>query len=302
MPFTLVSPAGIARTSSEAPNREKTLPHAPGLVTRTASEPATYLSMRGPPNFGDPSMRSELREAARRADEAQERAALREEAARQARIKWLRGEEARKAEEEEDARRAQLERDLARSAAVRMARQEEERAEEERRARERVERRRRDAERRTELARRLEEQRLEEFHRVEEVARAEEDLKRKAMGRRDAARVAGAKRRRESRLAGDSLLLSGWVTVQNSGSIAWRRRYLQVTDTLMRFYNKEKVSGFADRSTDSKWQGRMSLVPRWMLSYSKARSPPSRSGTKGSKNFVRSLIRSLLFSATASRP
>ncbi|KAI9453392.1 hypothetical protein BJY52DRAFT_1189614 [Lactarius psammicola] len=229
MPYTPVRPVGMARTSSEAPaNREKSLPHAPGPVTRTASEPATYLSMRGPPNFGDPAMRSELREAARRASEAEDRAAVREEAARQVRIKWLREQEARKAEEEEDARRAQLERDLARSAAVRMAREEEERAEEEKRARER------------ELARRLEEQRLEEVRRLEEVAKAEEELKHKAMERREAARFAGAKRRRESRLAGDSLLLSGWVTVQNSESVTWRRRYFQMTDTLIRFYSKDK--------------------------------------------------------------
>ncbi|KAH9074789.1 hypothetical protein EDB83DRAFT_1870110 [Lactarius deliciosus] len=241
MPFTPVRPVGIARTSSEAPaNREKTLPRAPGPVTRTASEPATYISMRGPPNFGDPSTRSQLREAARRSSEAEDRAALREEAARQARIKWLREEEARKAVEEEEARRVQLEHDLARSAAMRMAREEEERAEEERRARERIERRRRDAERRAEVARKLEEQRLEEVRRLEEAARAEEELKRKALERRDAARFAGAKRRRESRLAGDSMLLSGWVTVQNAESVTWRRRYFQMTDTLIRFYNKDK--------------------------------------------------------------
>lgn len=240
MPSAPVRPVGMARTSSEAPDREKTLPHAPGPVTRTASEPATYLSMRGPPNFGDPITRSELREAARRSAEAEDRAAQREEAARQARIKWRREEEERKAEAEEGARRVQLERDLARKAAARMAREEEERAEEERRAHERAERRRLDAERRTEVARRLEEQRLEEVHRLEEVARAEEELKRKAMERRDAARVAATRRRRESRLAGDSLLLSGWVTVQSSGSVAWRRRYFQITDTLIRFYNKDK--------------------------------------------------------------
>ena len=254
IPFTPVRPVEMARPSSESPNREKILPHAPVPVARTASEPATYLSMRGPPDFGDPAMRSELREAARRASEAEERAALREEAARQARIKWLREEEARKAAAEEEERLAQLERDLARSAEVRMAREKEERAEEERRTRERIERRQRDAERRADVARRLEEQRLEEVRRLEEVARAEEELKRKAMERRDAARFAGAKRRRESRLAGDSLLLSGWVTVQNSGSVAWRRRYFQLTDTLIRFYNKEKVSTFANISqcADSK--------------------------------------------------
>ena len=43
-------------------------------------------------------------------------------------------------------------------------------------------------------------------------------------------------------------------------------------------------------------------MSQWTLSNSKARSPPSRNGTKDSKNFVRSLIRSLLFSAMASRP
>jgi hypothetical protein len=265
MPVSPVRPVTIARTSSEAPYREKILPYAPAPapapapaapVTRTVSEPVTYLSMRGPPNFVDPAMRTELREAARRASEAEERAAVREEAARQARIKWLREEEARKAAEEEEERRAQLQRDLAHSAAMRMAREEEERAEEERRERERAERRQRDAERRAEVARKLEEQRLAEVRRLEDLARAEEELKRKAMERRDAARFVGAKRRRESRLAGESLLLSGWVTVQNSGSVAWRRRYFQLTDTLIRFYTKEKVSSFADRSlgADSKWQ------------------------------------------------
>lgn len=249
MPVSPVRPVTIARTSSEAPYREKILPYAPAPapapapaapVTRTVSEPVTYLSMRGPPNFVDPAMRTELREAARRASEAEERAAVREEAARQARIKWLREEEARKAAEEEEERRAQLQRDLAHSAAMRMAREEEERAEEERRERERAERRQRDAERRAEVARKLEEQRLAEVRRLEDLARAEEELKRKAMERRDAARFVGAKRRRESRLAGESLLLSGWVTVQNSGSVAWRRRYFQLTDTLIRFYTKEK--------------------------------------------------------------
>ncbi|KAN0126066.1 hypothetical protein V8E53_015405 [Lactarius tabidus] len=256
MPVSPVRPVTIARTSSEAPYREKFLPHAPATfnlpsyppapapapapVTRTVSEPVTYLSMRGPPNFGDPAMRTELREAARRASEAEERAAVREEAARQARIKWLREEEARKAAEEEEERRAQLQRDLAHSAAVRMAREEEERAEEERRSHERAERRQKDAERRAEVARKLEEQRLAEVRRLEELATAEEELKRKAMERRNTARAVGVKRRRESRLAGESLLLSGWVTVQNSGSVAWRRRYFQLTDTLMRFYSKEK--------------------------------------------------------------
>ncbi|KAH8996119.1 hypothetical protein EDB86DRAFT_1038444 [Lactarius hatsudake] len=88
IPFTPVRPAGMARTSSAAAaNREKTLPRALDPVTLTASEPATYVSMHGSPNFGDPNACSKLREATRRTSEAEDRVALREEAARQARIK-----------------------------------------------------------------------------------------------------------------------------------------------------------------------------------------------------------------------
>ncbi|KAI0295362.1 hypothetical protein B0F90DRAFT_1751124 [Multifurca ochricompacta] len=231
----------IKRASSEIQTHEKALPRAPEPVTRTASEPVTYLSLRGPPNFGDPRTRSEQRDAARKAAEAEARRNQYEEQARQARIKQHREEEARRAEEEEIERRAQLERDLERKAAARMAQEEADRVEEERRERERMERRLRDAEKRAEVARRLEEWRLEEARKIEKIAKAEEELKQRAIERREAARVAAGKRRRESRLSGDSLLLTGWVTVQNSGSVAWRRRYFQLTDTLMRFYNREKV-------------------------------------------------------------
>lgn len=242
-PSALALPTAMARSSSE--DREKALPRPPGPVTRTASEPATYLSLRGPPNFGDPHTRSEQRERARRAAEAEERKTRREEAARQARIKAQRAAEAQQAEEAERARRTQLERDLAHKVAARLAREEEERQEEERRVREREERRRRGAEKRAETARRFEEWKLEETRRREELARAEEELKSRAIERREAARAAAAKRRRESRLAGDNLLLSGWLTVQSSGSVAWRRRYFQLTDTVLRLYNLEKVSSFS---------------------------------------------------------
>ncbi|KAH9981960.1 hypothetical protein BJV74DRAFT_852809 [Russula compacta] len=241
-PSALALPTAMVRSSSE--DREKALPRPPGPVARTASEPpATYLSLRGPPNFGDARTRSEKREAARRAAEAEERKTRREEAARQARIKAQRAAEAQQAEEAERARRTQLERDLERKVAARVAREEEERQEEERRVREREERRRRGAEKRAETARRFEEWKLEEMRRREELARAEEELKSRAIERREAARVAAAKRRRESRLAGDNLLLSGWLTVQSSGSVAWRRRYFQLTDTVLRLYNLEKDVG-----------------------------------------------------------
>ena len=241
--------SSMIRSSSEAQGREKELPRAPAQISRTSSEPATYLPLRGPPNFGDPRTREEQREAARRAAEEEERATRREEAVRQARIKAQRAAEAEQAEVEERARRARVEHDMARTAAVREAREVAERLEEERRERERDERRLLGAERRAQAVRRLEEFRLEEERRREELARAEEEIKRVANERREAARLAAAKRRRESHLPGDSVLLSGWVTVQHSESVAWRRRYFQLTDTAMRLYSQQKVSGpcFAQR-------------------------------------------------------
>ena len=236
----------MVRSYSEMQGREKALPSAPEPVIRTSSDPPTYLSQRGPPNFGDAHARSMQREAARLAAEAEERAVQREEAVRQARIKEQRAAEARQAEEEEMARRAQLERDLARKAATRAAREEAEREEEERRMLEREERRRRSAERRAEEMRRAEEWMREEERKREEFARAEEELKKSANERREAARAAAARRRRESRLDGGSVLLRGWVTVQkqNSESITWRRRYFQLTDTLLKLYHKQAVSGY----------------------------------------------------------
>jgi len=252
---TSTAPTAIVRSSSDAHDREKDLPLAPGPVSRTSSEPPIYVTLRGPPNFGDPHTRSEQREAARRAAEAEARATRREEAARQARIKSKRLAEAQEAEAAERSRRAQLGRDLARKAEARTVQEEMERAEEERRAREREERRRRGAEKRAETVKKFEEWKLEEERRREEQIRVEEELKRRANERREAARHAAAKRRSESRLPGDSMLLCGWVTVQASESIAWRRRYFQLTDTVLRLYNREKVSRsfffFAQRGTVS---------------------------------------------------
>jgi hypothetical protein len=244
-PPTSFNPALMIRSRSEAEDREKALPSAPEPVTRTPSEPTAYVSLRGPPNFGDPRERSEQREAARRAAEEEELAVQREEAARQTRIKAQRAAEAQRAEEEDRDRRAQLEHDLARKAAARAAKEEAEREEEDRRAREREDRRRRSAEKRAEDTRRVEEWLREEKRKREEVVRAEEELKRRAIERREAARVAAAKRRRENPLDGDSALLSGWVTVQNSDSVAWRRRYFQLTDAVMRLYHREAVSGLS---------------------------------------------------------
>jgi chemotaxis protein histidine kinase CheA len=248
------------------------------------------------------------REAARLEAEAEERAVQREEAVRQARIKAQHAADAKQAEEEELARRAQLERDLARKAAARAAREEAEREEEERREREREERRRRSAERRAEETRRVEEWMREEERKREEFARSEQELKRSANERREAARVAAAKRRRESRLDGDSVLLSGWVTVQNSESVAWRRRYFQLSDTLLRLYHRQAVSGyvcFFRRGSVCLYMSethRMSTVSPRTSSDSRALDRPSKNGTKGLRNYARSLMHSLLSLPMASLP
>jgi hypothetical protein len=294
------------RSHSETQGREKALPSTPEPVIRTASEPPIYVSQRGPPNFGDAHARSMQREAARLAAEAEERAVQREETVRQARIKEQRAAEAKQAEEEELARRAQLEHDLARKAAARVVREEAEREEEDRRVREREERRRRSAERRAEEMRRVEEWMREEERKRDEFARAEEELKRSAIERQEAARVAAAKRRRESRLDSGSVILSGWVTVQHPESIAWRRRYFQLTDALLRLYHRQPVSGylyfFQRNYLFMRETHRILTVSPRTSSDSRARDPPSKSGTKGLKNYARSLMHLLLSLPMASLP
>jgi hypothetical protein len=296
---TTTTSTAMVRSSSDASDREKELPLAPGPVSRTSSEAATYVTLRGPPDFGDPQTRSEQREVARRAAEAEARATRREEAARQARIKSQRLAEAQEAEAAERSRRAQLERDLARKAAARTAREEMERAEEERRAREREERKRRGAEKRAETVRKFEEWKLEETRRREEQIMIEEELKRRANERREAARDAAAKRRRESHFPGDSVLLTGWVTVQPSESIAWRRRYFQLTDTVLRLYNQEKVrtsfifiGAERDGSLNERGHNRTLMTFPRTSSCSRAQVRPSRNGTKVSRNYARSRMHS----------
>jgi hypothetical protein len=227
-----------------------------------------------------------------------------EEVARQARIKAQRAAEAQQAEEEEWARRAQLEQDLAHKAAARAAREEAERAEEERRGQEREERRRRSAEKRAEETRRAEEWLREEERRREEMVRAEEELKRRAIEGREAARVAAAKRRRESHLDADSVLLSGWVTVQNSESIAWRRRYFQLTDAVMRLYHREVVSSFFFSKGNYLLTGeyRTLVVSPRTSSYLKPQDRPLKNGMRDSRNYARSLMHLLLSSPTARPP
>jgi len=299
-PPTSFNPAMMVRSHSEAQDREKALPSAPEPVTRTASEPPAYLSLRGPPNFGDPRERSEQREAARRAAEEEELAVQREEAARQARIKEQRAAEALQAEEEEMERRAQLEYDLARKAAARAAREEAEREEEDRRVREREDRRRRSAEKRADDTRRVEEWMREEKRKREEIVRAEEELKRSAIERREAARVAAAKRRRANRMDSDGVLLSGWVTVQHSESVAWRRRYFQLTDALMRLYHRESVSDLSlKRNYLLTGEHRTSAVSPRTSSYSKTRDRPSKNGTRGLRNYAQSIMHLLLSLPTA---
>jgi hypothetical protein len=58
MPFPPVRPVEIARTSSD---REKTLPRAPGPVTRTASEPAATRTVFRAPNLSFDARSTELR-------------------------------------------------------------------------------------------------------------------------------------------------------------------------------------------------------------------------------------------------
>ena len=222
-------------------DREKAFPSAPEPIIHMASEPPIYLSLCRPPDFGDAHVRSMQREAACLAAKAEECVVQEEEAVQQSRIKKQHAVEVRQEEEEELARRAQLECDLVRKAFARAAREQAEWKEEEQCVCKREERRQQSAERKAEEMRRVEEWMCEEERKCEEFARTKHELKKNMNECWEAACVAAVKRRRESRLDGDGVLLSGWVTVQNSESVAWQRRYFQLSDALFKFYHQQSL-------------------------------------------------------------
>ncbi|KAF5316517.1 hypothetical protein D9619_006165 [Psilocybe cf. subviscida] len=180
---------------------------------------------------------------ARREREEREAQAQEEE-----RLRLIREEKERaRMEEIEDEMRKKLEAEdeMRRIARDKRRKEQMEREEEERKQREMEERRRRERERRQEEHRRMEEWRMEQARREEIAIRQAEETKRReeqAWMKRIQEAETKAKRTKEESA------LTGWITIQNNESLAWKRRFYKFsggTVTLVR--SPEDTSTFLEK-------------------------------------------------------
>ncbi|KAJ6621326.1 hypothetical protein B0H10DRAFT_2017980 [Mycena sp. CBHHK59/15] len=199
---------------------------------------ATTLPSKWNTEIVHPAERARRRMELQRQREIEEEQALEDEAQRQMQLKLQKQALLRQQEEEEEERRISLEQELKRVTAQRRLREQQEREEEERKKRELEQKRRADRERRMEEHRRLEEWRKEQAAQAEEMsrraekARREEEAERKKKIQLAGAKVKGAK--------ADADLVSGWVTMQTSDSLVWRRRHFKFVGSTVFFYRSQK--------------------------------------------------------------
>ncbi|KAL0579278.1 hypothetical protein V5O48_002732 [Marasmius crinis-equi] len=186
----------------------------------------------------DPEERARRRRLMQEQREREEEEAMRAEEERQARIKHEKEEMLLREQEEERQRRASLDEELRRARAERRLREEREKEEDLRKKRQIEARRRADRERR------------QEEHRKQEKWRQEQaQLALEAEARNAQARKRGEAERKQTiqqmvevvkKEAKGGHLLDGWVTLQTSESVVWRRRYFRLIGSALLFYRNDQ--------------------------------------------------------------
>lgn len=177
------------------------------------------------------------REAAAQRRVADVQEAEHEETERQVRLKHEKENFERQLAEEEQRRKLVLEEELRHAALVKKQKDELERREEEERQRLLEERRSLYHLRRIQQTQKLQEWRCERVREAEEAARRKMEMRRNVEAERRARPVPCV-------YASDmevSDYFNGWVTIQTSGSLAWRRRFCRVQGSMMHMY-KDAVS------------------------------------------------------------
>lgn len=190
--------------------------------------------------IADPAERARRRRLAQKQREMEEEQAAREEAERQARIKRQKQEQLRLEQEAEEERRASLEDELKRITSERRRKEEAVRREEERKKQELEVRKQEEKARRIQEHRKLEEWRKAQARSAEENAKREaENLKEEQAERQKRIKGIAAKVKAGAR---SEELVTGWVTMQTSESLVWRRRFFKFADHTVLFYRSPKVA------------------------------------------------------------
>ncbi|RPD64307.1 hypothetical protein L226DRAFT_533598 [Lentinus tigrinus ALCF2SS1-7] len=179
------------------------------------------------------------RREARRRKEQEEEEAMREEAARQARLKREKEQQLLEAAREEAARKAALEQELRRAAEERRKREAIEREAEALSSMVAAERKRQDRERRRQETAKMQRMR----HELEEQQLAqvrERQAWRERVDRERRELVARLQSQKTKNPRGLTVLLTGWVTVQSEDCLSYKRRYFQLReDALLLFKDAE---------------------------------------------------------------
>lgn len=214
---------------------------------RPAMEPEPFqlspLPLRGkwatePPFPSNPAERARCRRELQIKREREEREAREEEVRRQQRIKMEREDLVRQEAEETRRRKQEVESEIRRMREEKKRREETERAEEERKRLELEERRRQNRDRRLEEHRKLEQWRVDQARKAEaaarqaEEARRREELERKKRIQEAAIKLKAAKQESD---------LTGWITMLNEDSLAWKRRYYRFSGSTIFLYRDKKV-------------------------------------------------------------
>ncbi|RDX54373.1 hypothetical protein OH76DRAFT_1398691 [Lentinus brumalis] len=207
------------------------------------------------------------RREARRRKEQEEQEALREEAARQARLKYEKEQQLLEAARDEAARKAALEQELRHAAEERRKREAIEREAEALSSMVAAERKRQDRERRRQetakiqrMRHELEEQQLAQM-RERQGWRERVDRERKTLaGRLESRKTKNAR--------GLTVLLTGWVTVQSEDCLSYKRRYFQLReDALILFKDAEPLETIQ--------LSRIQRIREWQDGYEELQSIPN---------------------------
>ncbi|TFK71627.1 hypothetical protein BDN72DRAFT_837346 [Pluteus cervinus] len=247
-----------------------------GESAKRSKEPVNQFSLLHEKWLAERSVTSDPAERARRRLDAQrqeeeEKEALRMEEKRRAELMRRKKEALLREQEEETIRRTSLEQQLRKISVERRAKEKKEEEEEERRRHELEAKRRAERERRIEEHKKLEEWRLNQLRLAEEASRQAEELQRQEEVERKSRVLQVEKRlKRLSAVGGD--LMTGWVTMQASNLLAWKRRYYRLVGTVIHFYRSPKDDQHVLESVEL--AGKLRNLCEWNQGYEELKAIP----------------------------
>ncbi|KAF9523048.1 hypothetical protein CPB83DRAFT_65312 [Crepidotus variabilis] len=213
-------------------------------------------------NASDPEARAQRRSELRWKRQEEERRALESEVRRQRKLKAEREAILRQEAEEERRRKLELEEEVQRIKEHRRRKEQWEAEEEERKQQELEDRRRMNRDRRLEEHRKLELWREEQARKAEaaarqvEEARRREEAERKTRIQQVAAKLKGSKEDSD---------LSGWITILNTESLAWKRRYYKfVGNRILLFRHPNDTQPALDQA---ELKGNLKALKEWREGY-----------------------------------